>query len=175
MNKGDDANPKYRSRLVARQLKATDMSGENYFAPSPPLEALRTVLSLSMTSCGDYTPDHNPISDTRTQVSLVDVKRAYFNAKVDRDATPCFVQLPPEEDGSETHCGELLRHMYGTRMAADGWQEEYSTFLLKTGFIQGLASPNIFHHKARSLFCTVHGDDFKQWEGMTSSIGLKML
>ena len=36
-NKGDDLNPNYRSRLVARQIKARDKSGENFFAPAPPI------------------------------------------------------------------------------------------------------------------------------------------
>ena len=49
-NKGDEVHPNYRSRLVARQLKAMDQSGQSFFAPAPPLEALRTVLSLAMTS-----------------------------------------------------------------------------------------------------------------------------
>ncbi len=40
VNKGDDENPKYRSRLVARQLKIMDKSGESFFSPTPPLEAL---------------------------------------------------------------------------------------------------------------------------------------
>ncbi len=127
VNKGDEANPKYRSRLVARQIKALDKWGQSYFAPAPPLEALRLVLSLAVTRIGDHQPDWGPDSPTRTQVSFVDVARAYFNAKVDREAAPCFVDLPEEDPDSETMCGELLRHMYGTRMAADGWQEEYST------------------------------------------------
>ena len=38
VNKGDDVNPRYRSRLVARQMKATDKSGDSFFAPTPPLE-----------------------------------------------------------------------------------------------------------------------------------------
>ena len=32
VNKGDEHEPNYRSRLVARQLKATDMSGKSHFA-----------------------------------------------------------------------------------------------------------------------------------------------
>ena len=43
VNKGDEHEPNHRSRLVARQLKATDFSGKSYFAPAPPLEALRTI------------------------------------------------------------------------------------------------------------------------------------
>ena len=46
-NKGDDEQPNYRSRLVAREIRK---KGENpIFAPTPPLEALRTVLMLAST------------------------------------------------------------------------------------------------------------------------------
>ena len=48
VNKGDDAEPKIRSRLVARELRAPGT--ESIFAPTPPLEALRTVLSLACTN-----------------------------------------------------------------------------------------------------------------------------
>ena len=160
VNKGDEVEANYRSRLVARQLKATDTSGNSYFAPAPPLEALRTVLSLAMTKCGDHQPVWDPLSPHRQQLSFIDVKRAYFNAKVDREAAPCFVELLPEDPDKGKMCGELLRHMYGTRPAADGWQEEYSTALVRMGFVQGIASPNVFWHKARKISCSVHGDDF---------------
>jgi hypothetical protein len=159
VNKGDDKNPKYRSRLVARQLKATDKSGQSFFAPAPPLEALRTVLSLSQTKIGDWQPDWDPLSTNRTQISTIDVSRAYFNAKVDDDH-PAFVEFPAEVTDAQGMCGQLLKHMYGTRMAADGWQEEYSTLLVSLGFSQGMSCPNVFHHKARGIVCSVHGDDF---------------
>ncbi len=113
-----------------------------------------------MTEVGDHKPDWRPSSPTRTQVSFVDVSRAYFNAKVDKDAPPCFVELPPEDPERDTMCGELLRHMYGTRMAADGWQEEYSMLLIRLGFEQGKACPNVFFHRSRDISCSVHGDDF---------------
>ena len=60
VNKGDDLNPNVRSRLVARELKALDKSGQSYFAPAPPLEALRTVLSLATSKVGRHQPDWNP-------------------------------------------------------------------------------------------------------------------
>ena len=119
VNKGDEHEPNYRSRLVARQLKATDFSGKSYFAPAPPLEALRTVISMAMTTCGDHRPIYDPSSPQRVQMSFVDVKRAYFNAKIDREASPCFVDMPPEDAERGEKCAELLRHMYGTRPAAD--------------------------------------------------------
>ena len=160
VNKGDDVNPNYRSRLVARQLKATDTSGKSYFAPAPPLEALRTVISMAMTRAGKHQPDWNPTSKTRVQISLVDIKRAYFNAQIDPKEPETYVQLPHEDPDHESMCGLLLRHMYGTRGAADGWQEEYSTVMVKLGFTQGDASPNVFRHFDRHITTSVHGDDF---------------
>ena len=94
VNEGDEDEPNYRSRLVARQLKATDFSGKSYFAPAPPLESLRTVISMAMTTAGDHRPVYDPRSPHRMQISFVDVKRAYFNTTIDREASPCFVDLP---------------------------------------------------------------------------------
>jgi len=160
VNKGDDLNPNYRSRLVARQLKATDTSGKSYFAPAPPLEALRTVISMAMTKTPTHRPDWDPGSKTRTQISLIDVKRAYFNAQIDPTEPETFVQLPREDPEHESMCGLLLRHMYGTRAAADGWQEECSTVMVRLGFAQGDASPNVFRHYEKQITSSVHGDDF---------------
>ena len=50
--------------------------------------------------------------------------------------------------------------MYGTRAAADGWQQEYSGYLRTIGFEQGEASPCVFVHKGRNISTSVHGDDF---------------
>ena len=47
VNKGDDACPIIRSRLVARQIRGANE--DPMFAPTPPLEALRTVLSYCAT------------------------------------------------------------------------------------------------------------------------------
>ena len=47
VNKGDDIEPKYRSRLVAREIR--QHGEEAIFAPTPPLESLRTVISLAAT------------------------------------------------------------------------------------------------------------------------------
>ena len=57
-------------------------------------------------------------------------------------------------------CGELLRHMYGTRPAADGWQEECSTLLVRLGFAQGRGSANVFWHALRKISCSIHAGDF---------------
>ena len=108
VNKGDDMVPNYRSRLVARQLKAQDKSGQSFFAPAPPLEALRTVLSMAMTKVGAHVPDWSPSSAVRTQLSFVDVKRAYFNAKLDPKDPPVFVDLPAEDKDHASMCAQLV-------------------------------------------------------------------
>ena len=57
-------------------------------------------------------------------------------------------------------CGLLLKHMYGTRKAADGWHCEYAGQLVHSlGFEVGDASACVFAHRARGLRCSVHGDD----------------
>ena len=121
VNKGDDINPNYRSRLVAREIRRK--GEDSIFAPTPPLESLRTILSL--TASRDYWPDHiysaTAEGKERLQISLIDISRAYFNART-KDEDPVYVELPREdEDFGEGLCGKLLVHMYGTRRAADGW------------------------------------------------------
>ena len=57
-------------------------------------------------------------------------------------------------------CGLLKRHMYGTKRAAEGWQEEYSQAMADMGFEQGCASACLFRHRQRGIVLSVHGDDF---------------
>ena len=96
-----------------------------------------------------------------TQISFIDVSRAYFNAKRDPDVDPVYVDLPPEDpDKARGMCGELLVHLYGTRPAAEGWHNEYATTLLEAGFSVGAASACVFRHREKRIVTTVHGDDF---------------
>ena len=70
-------------------------------------------------------PKHvrDPVSERRTQISFIDIKRAYLCAKTDPE-DPTYVELPKEhpwwEKGGE-YCALLLKHMYGTCAAADVW------------------------------------------------------
>ena len=157
-NKGDDDSPNYRSRLVAREIRKR---GENpIFAPTPPLESLRTVISLAASDVRGM-PRHvrAPNSMHRTQVSFIDISRAYFCAATDPD-DPTYVELPTEDPEHGTMVGKLLKHMYGTRKAADGWHNEYAGRLVQSlQFEVGDASACVFFHKSRNLRCSVHGDD----------------
>ena len=137
-------------------MKAHYRSGISYFAPTPPLEALLTVLSMAATEIGGWKPIRKPESSRRMQVSFVDIARAYFNAKVD-EGENTYVALPPGDKDHEEKCARLVRHMYGTRAAADEWQEEYSTLMVRLGLHQGDSCPNVFHHPEKCIVCSVHG------------------
>ena len=50
--------------------------------------------------------------------------------------------------------------MYGTKRAAEGWQQEYSRSLIDMGFEQGCAFACVFRHDTRKIVLSVHGDDF---------------
>lgn len=159
-NKGDDIETNYRSRLVAREVRRK--AEDSIFAPTLPLESLRTILSLVATE--EYWPEAwwtaSPTSDERLQVSLVDIPRAYFNART-RNDDPVYVALPPEDPHhGKGLCGRLLVHMYGTRRAADGWHTESSEALEELGFVRGQSSACVFWHPERHVISSVHGDDF---------------
>ena len=50
--------------------------------------------------------------------------------------------------------------LYGTRDAAQNWNEEYISTLKSWGFEVGKSSPCNFKHPVREITMTVHGDDF---------------
>ena len=77
----------------------------------------------------------------------MDVSRAYFNAIISEHDAKTYVELPPEDPDSGAMWARLLRHMYGTRMTADGLQKEYSSVLVSLGFRQGDGHPNVFYNR----------------------------
>ena len=117
INKGDQQNPNYRSRLVGREIR-TD-SRLDLFAATPPLESLRIICSM----CASNQDRRNPY-----MIMSVDVRRAYFYAKATR---PVYIEIPIEdfEPGDEGRVARLNMSLYGTRDAAQNWAREYTTFL----------------------------------------------
>ena len=116
VNKGDEDEPNCRSRYVSWQMKALDTSEASHFAPAPPLEALKTILSLAMTKCGSHQSIWDSKSKQRQQISSMDVVRAYLNAKIDRTSAPGG--SGPQADVRRVEA--TLRHLYRTRSAANG-------------------------------------------------------
>ena len=88
-----------------------------------------------------------------------DVSRAYFYAKAIRKV---YVEIAEEdrEPGDENKVGELQFSMYGTRDAAQNWQEEFSGMLESIGFTAGRSCPCIFYHAERDIRTFVQGDDY---------------
>ena len=88
-NKGDDIAPNVRCRWLAREFRdAQDV----LFAATAPYEAIKLLLSIA--AAKEETTHRGCVGERRLQISMVDVKRAYFNAVVPEE-TPIFVELPP--------------------------------------------------------------------------------
>ena len=145
INKGDQVNPNYRSRIVAREINTHKR--EDLFAAIPPLEALKIIFSFAA-------------SGNKGELLMInDISRAFFHAPAKRQV---YVQLPQEDQmpGEEGMCGRLNYSMYGTRDAAQNWFDQYSGHLKKIGFQQGKASPCTFYHADKGIRTYVHGDDY---------------
>ena len=148
INKGDEKEPNYRSRLVGRELKLDNRL--DLFAATPPLEALRIICAM----CANNQARQDPF-----RIMSVDVRRAYFYAKVTR---PVYIEIPVEDrqPGDETMIAKLNLSLYGTRDAAQNWAAEYTGYMTTLGFDVGTATPCSFKHAVKDLYVTVHGDDF---------------
>ena len=148
INKGDEANPNMRSRLVGKEF--ADGIDPSLYAYTPPIEAMRMILSRAATVKGD---------GTRRIIMTNDVSRAYFHATVQREV---YVEIPVEDkhpsDGDVV--GRLNLCLYGTRDAAHRWQETVAEHLESLGFKRGKAHPAVFYHQSRDIATLVHGDDY---------------
>jgi hypothetical protein len=50
--------------------------------------------------------------------------------------------------------------MYGTRDAAQNWEETSSKFMRSIGFRRGKASPRVVYHLKKNISAVIHRDDF---------------
>ncbi len=133
INKGDEKNPEYRSRLVAQEIN-TDKR-EDLFAATPPLDAFKIILSIAV------------MKDKA--LDFIDVRRACFHAEARRDI---FVNLPKEDpQHGSGKCGRLIRAMYGTRDAAQNWEYAYVDFMESAGFVRGIVNPCGFENEEKYL------------------------
>ena len=171
-NKGDRTNPDYRSRLVARELKSKQLSGEetsagdasDLFASTPPLEALRELISMAASRRASR--NGKPL-----KLGLYDVKGAYFNALATRKFYVDLVdELLPKDMQGIKWCGRLKKSMYGTRDAGANWEKELTDCLKKAGFAQGMSCPNVYFNAEKDIATMVHGDDEA---ALTDDDGLK--
>lgn len=139
VNKADSMNPKIRSRLVAREIRGPGQ--EACFAPTPPLESFRMVLSYAIFDIAGQKPKTwNPKSDDRMQLLLLDISRAYFNAKTD-DAHPTYVDLPAEAGVSgllRSSSSTYVWHAAGGRRPAKRIFQRAHQYGIHPGFCIGM-------------------------------------
>ena len=148
VNKGDVERPNYRSRLVGKEFKTSP--DDSLYASTPPLEALRLIVSRAATRYGR--------SGKMQQLMINDIARAYFHAMATRDVD---VELPVEDEhASPDMVGKLRRCLYGTRDAATNWQSTLPDQLESIGFKRGKAFPSVFVHEEYDIWTFVHGDDY---------------
>ena len=103
-NKGDRQNVNVRSRLVAKQTNIGKEDG--LFAATPPLEAVRMLLSTTVTG------------NKSKALMFNDVCRACMHGNMTSDIYVELCEEDKTEPGDEHMCGKLTKSMYGTRAAA---------------------------------------------------------
>ena len=150
INKGDQQSTIYRSRLVGKEFNNGEMDG--LFAGTPPLEALRLLISDAATT---------KKNQEKKVVMINDVSRAFFEAPMQRDMC---IELPwealDEREREQDLVGYLNQSLYGTRDAAANFQKEVKKFMQGIGFRVGKYNPCTYFHRGRQLKTLVHGDDF---------------
>jgi hypothetical protein len=112
INKGDDVNWEYRSRLVAKEIKRDKR--DDLFAATLPLEAKKALFVAAVTEGIGFRKYRR---QEGMKLDFIDVRRAYFYAAALREV---YVELP-QEDIEEGKCGKLNRAMYGTRDEANSF------------------------------------------------------
>ena len=117
INKGDKIHPELRSRLASKDYNTGKRP--DLFAATPPLEALKLLISIWMTEVMGYGNFEPYVMD------FIHIHRAYFHAYATREV---YVDLPTE-DHEEGMCGKLYKSMYGTRDAAQNWEAAYTEFM----------------------------------------------
>ena len=101
-NKGDWEHPNYRSRLVGREYNT--YKDDSLYAATPPLEALRIIISHAATIRRSAGRGHGHGREEKRELMINDVSLAYFYAPATRSL---FIELP-KEDG-EAQEGEVGR------------------------------------------------------------------
>ena len=95
INKGDLEKPNYRSRLVAREINKDNRP--DLFAATPPLEAMKTLLSALAAN------------NTCEKLMAHDVSRAYFSAPARRQV---FAELAQEDKVEGEDNIDALTHSF---------------------------------------------------------------
>ena len=77
INKGDDDNPNYRSRMVGKEFNDSVLDG--LFAATPPLEAKRALMSRAVTR------RRRNQQKGRRKMMFIDARKAHLNPKCEKN------------------------------------------------------------------------------------------
>ena len=133
---------------LSREITRTALEDALY-AITPPLEALRVMVSRAATADS---------GGEERELMVNDVSRAYSCVNCTRDM---YIELPPEDPKARPDLfGRLRLCLYDTRDAALNWQSTLSEHLTEIGFIQDIGHPSVFRNATRDVWTLVHGDDY---------------
>ena len=152
-DKGIGAEVKVRSRLVAQEF-ARGKTPDEFYAPTPPLLAMRWLLSEAA-SQGLRGPH---LGAEAVRCMVLDVKRAFLYGEVQREL---YIEVPVEDERScnGQMIGRLRKSMYGTQDAPAVWSRETKKMLMKRGFQASRIMPCLFHNAATGVCLIAHVDD----------------
>ena len=124
------------------------------FSATPPIEALRFMLSQTMSTKQGLSAG----AAEQDVLCFIDISRAHPHCEVAREV---YVTLPPEaQPAFPGECALLKRCLYGLRDAPQRFELKVGEILTKMGFTQGVFSPCLFFNPSSGLSIFVHGDDF---------------
>lgn len=147
VNKGDDENPNYRSRLVAKEFN--DGGSGGIVREHPPWEALRMLVREASTVRSK--------EEWKSKLIMVnDVARAFFEAPIARSVC---VELPVEAEAPGGTVGLLKMSFHGTRDAAANFQAEFKMSVQVIGFVQSRYNQSLYYCARRYIRTLVHVDD----------------
>ena len=152
-DKGQDGAVKVRSRLVAQEF-ARGKTPDDFYAPTPPLLAMRWLLSEASSQ-----GVRGPSEDARAVRAMVlDFKRAFLYGDVEREL---YIEVPGEDERSQggRMVGRLRKAMYGTQDAPAVWQREIKKMLIKRGFQSSRIMPCLYFNRETSISLIAHVDD----------------
>ena len=136
--------------MVGKEFNDSELDG--LFAATPPLEALRLLLSWAATD-GSALPGGARRGHQQRSLLIADVSRAFFEAPAKRDLC---VELPEEAlaagETTQEAVGKLKASLYGARGASMNWQEEVAKCMQKWGFEICKYNPCLFTTRARRCF-----------------------
>ena len=146
-NKGTEATPVAKARLVAREF--ADTKRNDLYAGTPGLSFVKACLSAA-TAVRDNAPTK--------KVMTLDVKTAFLYGKARRNI---FVTLPHDITCKykEPVVGRLKRALYGTRDAPMIWSDHLRDTMSSISCEPSDLMPGLFYNRARELLCVAHVDD----------------